>query len=200
MKSILRRFRICSIGILTFSLAFAGSVRSVAAVIDISNVSFNGFMPNPINQGAAPTSLSYSFDFADSSSGTVTLRTTASIILSPDSTFGDGNDIPIGSHLVTIQPPITGPSTGHSSITVSAPNGLSGFQIPPTTAPGEYFALLTLAPATPVSDPNTGNNSALFQGQVTVVPEVRAANVAVVLALLVGLCGLARSKSVGHVF
>jgi hypothetical protein len=137
-----------------------------AAVIDISAVGFTSFAPDPIESGQRLTSFGYAYDFNKETNATVSAGFSFSITLSPNAAFGDIDDISLGT-LNGASSPLGGIS-GHVSGTTSNPNGITSFQVPPETAPGEYNAFLLIAPRSPHVDPDSSDAIGQLSGTVTV--------------------------------
>ena len=139
---------------------------SDAVLIDVSQVSFTSFVPDPIEPGQRPTSYGYSFRYDKETNASVSAGFSFSISLSPNAAFGDGDDVLLGTHNAGSQ--TIGGIGGTITATTSNPNGLSFFQVPANLTPGEYNAFLFIAPRSPHFDHDSGDAIGQLPGTVTV--------------------------------
>jgi hypothetical protein len=147
-------------------IAMTAPAKAHAVLIDVSGVEFTGIVPNPIAPGERPTSIAYKYHYNKESASTVSASFGLTITFSSNATFGDPDDFTLGT-LNTATAPVGG-NSGDVMATTSNPNGISSFQVPPTTLPGEYSAFLSIAPRTPHFDPDAGDAFGQLPGTVTV--------------------------------
>jgi hypothetical protein len=145
-------------------LAFVGVPRCRAASADLAMTSFSGFSPQPILPGAHPTSLSFQIvNYGPASVGNPSVGSPGHVLLdlylSSNATFGDGDDMNIGEMNLTALLP----AGGTADITVSNPNGLTGFVVPAGIS-GQYHAFLQVkhTATSGLTDPDPSDNVAML--------------------------------------
>jgi hypothetical protein len=143
------------IGLFFFSVPYA----AFAIDIDVSAVGFTSFAPNPIRVGQVPTSFGFAFHIT--ASGSINANFNYAIFLSPNTTFGDGDDISMGS--IQRNTPF-----GTFRDTSGTNFSLTGLHVPPSTAAGQYNAYLTISPVSPNTDPDFNDAIAQLSGLITV--------------------------------
>jgi hypothetical protein len=163
------KVNICYIGFLIALLSLTSPIPAHAVIIDVSAVEFTSFAPNPIAPGQRPRSFGYVYDFDKESNAAVSAGFSYSIFLSPNITFGDSDDVSLGT-LDTTQT-VSGVHT-HTSGSTGNLNGITSFQVPSGTIPGEYNAFLFIAPRSPHVDPDAGDAFGQLAGQVRVKPNL----------------------------
>ena len=148
-------------------LAMVGT--SAAVDVDIAVTGFTAFQPSPIAAGTRPTSISYALhNYGPGNIGTISGGTGPVLLelwISPNSVLGDGDDLWLGQ----MQSSISLPAGASSTITLSNPNGLSGFTIP-AGANGIYnvFLRVTHPASSGRTDPDLSDNTRQLSGTITV--------------------------------
>jgi hypothetical protein len=143
------------------------SQRPVDAVlIDVSEVTFTDFEPNPIEPGQRPTTFGYRFEYDKESNDAVSAGFDFTVTFSSNATYGDSDDKPLGTRNGALQS-VAGVSGSRSETTFN-PSGHAFFQVPVDLLPGQYNAFLFITPRSPHFDPDTGDALGQLPGFVTV--------------------------------
>jgi len=151
-------------GLLADRNAVYGSSVPIAVDTDLASSNL-AFLPQTINAGASPTTVT----FRVTNNGPSSLTSLSNLMdgvfyLSTNNVFGDGDDVLIG----TISFAYVIPSGGYTDVSLS-PVGMSSIKIP-DTALGSYYVFLSVQhnPSSVHSDPIPGNNFTMRTGTITV--------------------------------